>query len=224
MVCLLFYFVDKMKAINSQLETVEWYGGDYVASIYDEMNEKTKETIQQSLLQLLQEKPFMKVSVRDITTMAAINRGTFYLHYKDKYDLLHQIEENLLRGLELHLLLLKPDVLLLEAEKGQISALAVEVFRYIQTNAEIFQVLLGENNHFGFHKRLKLFFINHFSEKMMQNQTFFQGLTIRKDYLSSFATSAFLGLIEQWLDNALAETPEEMADMYIQIIFFIRKM
>ena len=193
-------------------------------SIYDQMIEKTKEKIQKSFLQLLKEKHFMKISVRDITTVAAINRGTFYLHYQDKYDLLHQMEENLLRGLELHLQRLKPDVLLLEAEKGQISTLAVEVFRYIQTNAERFQVLLGENNHFGFHKRLKQFFVDHFGKKMVQNKTFFQDLTIRKDYLSSFATSAFLGLVEQWLDNSLAESPDEMADMYIQIIFFIRKM
>ena len=85
------------------------------------------------------------------------------------------------------------------SKNGQISTLAVEVFRYIQTNAERFQVLLGENNHFGFHKRLKLFFVHHFGEKMVQNKTFFQGLTIQKDYLSSLATSAFLGLVEQWL-------------------------
>ncbi len=85
-------------------------------------------------------------------------------------------------------------------------------------------MLLGENNHIGFHKRLKLFFVNHFGEKMVQNKVFFQSLTIRKDYLSSFATSAFLGLVEQWLDNSFAESPDEMADMYIQIIFFIRKM
>ena len=135
----------------------------------------------------------------DIKFEGAINRGAFYLHYKDNYDFLHQMEENLLRGLELHLQRLKPDVLLLEAENGQISTLAVEVFRYIQTNAERFQVLLGENNTFGFHKRLKLFFVHHFGEKMVQNKTFFQGLTIQKDYLSSFATSAFLGLVEQWL-------------------------
>jgi AcrR family transcriptional regulator len=195
-----------------------------MVSTYDEMIERTKEKIQNSFLQLLKEQPFMKVSVRDITAVAAINRGTFYLHYVDKYDLLDQIEGNLLRGLELHLKRLKPDVLLLEAEKGQISTLAVEVFRYIQTNAERFQVLLGGNNQFGFHKRLKLFFVNHFGEKVMQNKAFFQGLKVPSDYLSSFATSAFLGLIEQWLDNSLAETPEEMADMYIQIIFFIRKM
>src|SRR5690606_13809067 len=118
--------------------------------------------IQNSFLKLLQEKPFTKVSVRDITTHAAINRGTFYLHYEDKYDLLHQIEGNLLNGLELQLKRLKPDVLLLKAENGQISTLAVEVFRYIQLNAERFQVLLSENNHSGFYRRLKLFFQNHF--------------------------------------------------------------
>jgi len=195
-----------------------------MVSIYDEMNEKTKENIQRSFLQLLKEKPFVKVSVRDITTAAAINRGTFYLHYEDKYDLLHQMEDTLLRGLEVHLQRLKPDVLLLEAEKGNISRFSVEVFRYIQENVELFQVLLGEHNQFGFHKRLKHFFVNHFTDKIVQYQHFFQDLTIPKDYLSSFATSAFLGLVEQWLDNSLAESPEEMADMYIQIIFFIRKM
>ena len=221
---LLVYFVGRMKAIIKKREIVQWFGGEGMVSIYDEMIERTKEKIQNSFLQLLKEKPFMKVSVRDITTVAAINRGTFYLHYVDKYDLLNQIEKSLLRGLELHLQRLKPDVLLVEAEKGQISTLAVEVFRYIQTNAERFQVLLGKTNHFGFHKRLKQFFVNHFGEKMVQNQSFFQGLTIPRDYLSSFATSAFLGLVEQWLDRSLAETPEEMADMYIQIIFFIRKM
>ena len=157
-----------------------------MVSIYDEMNEKTKGNIQKSFLQLLKEQPFMELSVRDITTIAEINRGTFYLHYEDKLDFLHQIEDNLLEGLELQLKRLKPDILLLEAENGQISVLAVEVFRYIQTNAERFQVLLGENNQIGFHRRLKQFFLHHFGEKMIQNSTFFKDLTIQKDYLSAF--------------------------------------
>ena len=221
---LLVYFVDRMKAINKKRVTVQWYGGNSMKSIYDEMIEKTKEKIQKSFLQLLKEKHFMKISVRDITTVAAINRGTFYLHYQDKYDLLSQMEESLLEGLEFHLQRLQPAILLQEAEEGGISILAVEVFRYIKINVESFQVFLGENNHYGFHKRLKQFFVNHFHEKMMENKKFFQDLTIPNDYLSSFATSAFLGLVEQWLDRDLAETPEEMADMYIQIIFFIRKL
>lgn len=193
-------------------------------TVYEEMVERTKEKIQISFLKLLKEKHFMNISVRDITMAASINRGTFYLHYQDKYDLLDQMEDNLLRGLDYRLQALQPDVLLLEAEQGRISMLAVEVFSYIQNHAELFQVLLGENNHLGFHKRLKRFFVTHFGEKITKNEAFFKNLSVPEDYLSAFATSAFLGLIEQWLDHALAESPERMADMYIQIIFFIRKM
>ena len=90
------------------------------------------------------------------------------------------MEENLLRGLELHLQRLKPDILLLKAENRQISALSVELFRYIHTNAEHFQVLLGENNHFGFHERLKLFFVHHFGEKMVQKRrSYTKGLLVK---------------------------------------------
>lgn len=63
------------------------------------MIEKTKEKIKLSLLQLMKEKHFMSISVRDITIRAAINRGRFYLHYQDKYDLIDQMEQDLLSSL-----------------------------------------------------------------------------------------------------------------------------
>ena len=57
---------------------------------------------------------------------------------------------------------------------------------------------------------------------MKVNEAFFSKLSLPDDYLSAFATSAFLGLIEEWLEKGLAETPDEMAEMYIRIIFFIK--
>ena len=39
----------------------------------------------------------------------------------------------------------------------------------------------------------------------------------------SFITSAFLGLIEQWVQNGLDKTPQEMTELYIDIISFIQK-
>jgi len=43
------------------------------------------------------------------------------------------------------------------------------------------------------------------------------------DYFLSFITSAFLGLIEQWVHNGLDKTPEEMTALYIDIISYIQK-
>lgn len=188
------------------------------------MNKNTKNKIQMSFLQLLEEKEFTKVSVRDITIAAKINRGTFYLHYQDKYDLINQMEESILSGLETYLENLKPDAVLNKVKQGKVSVQAVEVFRYIQMNVHIFKVFLSRNNLPGFHKRFKQFFMKHFIENTIEGGTIFKDVTIPKDYLSSFAASAFLGMVEQWLENDLAESPVEMAEMYIQIITLIRKL
>ncbi len=49
--------------------------------------EKTELALQASLLNLLKENSFNKITVNDICQKANINRITFYNHYKDKYDL-----------------------------------------------------------------------------------------------------------------------------------------
>lgn len=52
---------------------------------------RSKALIRKALLDLLEEKPFDKITITDIVTKADINRGTFYLHYKDISDVLEQI-------------------------------------------------------------------------------------------------------------------------------------
>ena len=58
--------------------------------------ERTKESIKNSFLELMKEKEFEKITVKDITTRARINRGTFYIHYLDKYDLMKQMQEKVI--------------------------------------------------------------------------------------------------------------------------------
>lgn len=60
---------------------------------------KTKEAIKYALIDLLKHKTLEKITIKDITESADINRGTFYLHYLDKYDLLEQIEDEYIERL-----------------------------------------------------------------------------------------------------------------------------
>lgn len=48
---------------------------------------KTKKAISDSFLKLLQAKPLARISVTELARDAQINKGTFYLHYRDVYDL-----------------------------------------------------------------------------------------------------------------------------------------
>ena len=61
---------------------------------------KTKKQLRGALTSLLLEKDISRVTVRDVADLADVNRGTFYAHYSDVYDLLHQLEDDLLRRLD----------------------------------------------------------------------------------------------------------------------------
>ena len=57
---------------------------------------RTKKLLKQGLSELMKEKDFKDISVKDITDRMDLNRGTFYLHYTDIYDLLNKIETDVL--------------------------------------------------------------------------------------------------------------------------------
>ena len=62
----------------------------------DRRTRYTRQVIQEAFFELLREKDFERISVADLCRRADINRGTFYLHYVDKYDLLDQIIDEML--------------------------------------------------------------------------------------------------------------------------------
>ena len=47
---------------------------------------KTRNAIKNGLAELLLEKSIGDISVRELTEKVDLNRGTFYLHYKDNSD------------------------------------------------------------------------------------------------------------------------------------------
>ncbi len=57
---------------------------------------QTKENLKTAFWDLYQEKPLDQITVREVTDLAGYNRGTFYVYYKDVYDVLEQTEQEIL--------------------------------------------------------------------------------------------------------------------------------
>lgn len=57
----------------------------------DRRTKYTKNIIKESLLKMVKKKPFEKITVTEICKMCEINRGTFYIHYCDLYDVLDDL-------------------------------------------------------------------------------------------------------------------------------------
>lgn len=192
-------------------------------SVYQEKNKKTKLNIKQSFIKLLQTKAFEAITVGDIAKEAKINRGTFYLHYIDKFDLLDKIEQQLFQDLGTHIDLLQknysPPIDTFEHGQEQIAS---ALFHAIKMNAPLLKIFLGERGRAGFHIRFRAAFSEKVRVNLEKNESFNSKLKVPLDYFLSFITSAFLGLIEQWVQSNLDKTPEEMTQLYIDIISFIQ--
>lgn len=191
-------------------------------TIYEEMNTKTKRLIEQTFLLLLAEKEFSKISVRDVTTAAVINRGTFYLHFTDKFELLEKIEGEVFIGLTKACLPLEPAEVLAEARSGRLSQFSMQVFHYIDEHAARFRVLLSAHNQSGFVKRLQRFFMDQFSSKYAEHALVDSDPVLPGNYLAAFAASAFLGVIEEWLSASERQSSAEVANYFVRIILVIQ--
>ena len=69
-------------------------------SVTTQRQNRTKEHLKLALIELIKEKGYHSVSVKDIVNYAAYNRSTFYVHYQDKIELAKDLLDSMLQGLE----------------------------------------------------------------------------------------------------------------------------
>ncbi len=60
--------------------------------------ERTKRNIMNAFIELRAKRPIEKITVKELAEIAVINKATFYLHYKDIYDLSDQLEDEVLKN------------------------------------------------------------------------------------------------------------------------------
>lgn len=62
---------------------------------YSNKREKTRSKIIEAYAKLLRQKKFSQITVRDVCTVADINRSTFYTYFQDTIELEETLEDNI---------------------------------------------------------------------------------------------------------------------------------
>ena len=60
---------------------------------------KTKRAIKDAFLQLRAKKPLERITVKELAELAEISKATFYLHYRDVYDLSEQLQNEVIQDI-----------------------------------------------------------------------------------------------------------------------------
>ena len=58
----------------------------------DKRVKRTKKALRDALLTLLESKSINEITVTELTTLADVNRATFYFYYIDLLDMLQQVQ------------------------------------------------------------------------------------------------------------------------------------
>ncbi len=65
----------------------------------DLREKKTRRSIQNAFLQLRRKKPLERITIKELAERAEISKATFYLHYKDIYDLSERLQEDVIQNI-----------------------------------------------------------------------------------------------------------------------------
>ncbi|GAB0166862.1 TetR/AcrR family transcriptional regulator [Lysinibacillus sp. CTST325] len=190
-------------------------------SIHDIMNFETKRAIKNALLIQIEEVGFERITVKNLAITANINRGTFYLHYKDKYEVIEDLQQELLNELESYVKNVQPLDAFQTIKIGQLYQPFIAVFKYIKEHAKAFRVILGEQGSPAFSKRMKKVFSNHILDRISVIRE--EGLDPEfQQYFEAFLTSAILGVIQEWLNNGdEVLNVEELAMIHFRLLRFL---
>lgn len=165
---------------------------------------RTKTKLRDGLIALIMQKPIKDITVRELTELVDLNRGTFYLHYRDIYDMIEQLELEIEQDVNLILDEHPP-----EACPDNPGPIATAFFEYLTEHASLCQALLSPNGDRAFVEQIKVLIENRFLQHIKEtgNQVWgeFSGLYV------SYIISGCLGMLEHWLNTGMKQSPIELA-------------
>ncbi len=171
----------------------------------------TKRVIRESFVHLLSQKPIAKITVKEICEEADVNRSTFYAHYKDPYDLMLKIKQEVL--VEIHSWM--NELIPLADGSNACSAMKL-VFDYVLANAELCKVMLGEHGDEKLTEEVMMIAQEQVMEEWKAIGKEGAGLS---DYFIQFGVHAGIAVVRKWIEKGLREPPGEMAELVIRLIF-----
>lgn len=181
---------------------------------------RTRKLLREALMDLVVEQGYESITVQDIADRADIARTTFYMHYRDKEDLLTNMLDDLFEELiaEVPLDGVTLDTMRHNAETTGQSVDSGIDFWFVDQHRAFFKTMLGKNGsaffvHF-FRERAKEIIIQFLPQMVGDTQP-----NLPHDFVMSYVTGATMGVYNWWLEQHPELSYEEVDKMHTAMLF-----
>jgi len=173
----------------------------------DRQSQRTRQALGDALLELMMEKGYRAVSIKDIIDRANVGRSTFYAHYADKDDL---FESQLNRMIEM-LIQHTPQSM------GETNPFfpSLGLFQHVQQQWKLYKLLSWEAGNSLHINHLQKTITDRIEQRLLEGgQTFELPIPV----LANFLAGSLLSLLKWWLDNKMIYSPEQMDEMFRKLV------
>ncbi len=126
---------------------------------------RTRKLLQDALVELIGDRSFESITVRDIARAATVNHATFYRHYQDKYHLAQAVFTDAFDSMALALG--SPDKQLEDtANSPDFQKAWTFLFKHVADNARLYRALFNESGNTEFIRRIRSYFSSIAKQRM----------------------------------------------------------
>jgi AcrR family transcriptional regulator len=168
---------------------------------------RTRKMLWEALIALIEEKDFSEITIQDIADRANVNRVTFYLHYRDKQDLLVKSVEVILEELTSKTCPLIGENFRLDIAPQGLTM----VFQTIAENAKFYRNLLSAKGIPFLVDRLRKFLVELTIQRFRLVMAPENQAPISLEIVAEYIAGSMIGLITWWLENDMPIPPKEFA-------------
>ncbi len=167
---------------------------------------RSREWLHDALLDLMQERPFAEISIKEIAEKADLDRRTFYRHFKSKEDVLrYAVSKGVQDYHELH-----------RTQKiSGVRDIAHAFFCVCQKYRDFFLLLHRQNlNHLFLAELNQIFPDMHLRYHSPEEQ---QTPYFNSSYRLAYHIGGFWNIMNEWLKQGAKNSPEELTDIVMAV-------
>ncbi len=187
---------------------------------------RTRRNLRNALMSLILEKGYDSVTIEEITQRADVGRTTFYLHYKDKEDLLIENIDAIIDEFigQISSVPLSAWAMSLEEDGslGEGLSPVLLVFQHAADNEDLYRVMLRGEGVSRAQNQIRSV-ISHAVRDFLQNWVEKDHLVITPsvslDFFTNYFAGSLMGILTWWLEKDMPYEPLKMAIMFQKMFY-----
>ncbi len=175
--------------------------------LLDRRIQRTRRLLRDALFALIIERGYESLTIQDITERANLGRTTFYLHYRDKEELLKASIKALIHELRQDV---EPD----REETCPYRIRSIRIFEHVAQQQQLYRALLREAGSAGIGDLMRTYFAELYQRRVLEPLNMGKAPSLRSELIAAHAAGSLFGLISWWLAHDLSPSAEDMGNLY----------